>query len=359
MFQKLFVAHLKMLVRNRGALVAALIFPIFFAGLLGAATRISEGETKLAVVNQGGESGTQFLRAMRAAKFEITEIRSVAEIENAFEKQRLSGALVIPSLSRKAVVTFVFDEKNTQQFGRTRERVQSFVDKYNLSLAGGSEVISLQERGLRTPDDQKERTLFELVLPSVLMFSVIFATLSFGSTQAVKYRERGVFKRLMVTPLSARSFLVSEMLTRLLLAIVQTTLVFVVGVVIERRVPSPHIFWLYLLALMGVMVFINLGFIAAGLASNPEAVAGVTQLVGVILVVMSGGILQSLFPPQIEKAVEFLPVLPMVNSMLGVVISQKNPFSAAPLETLVLASWAIATFLFAVVVFRFRAPSKR
>lgn len=358
MFRRLLIAQLKMLLRNRGALIAAIIFPIFFAGLLGAATRLSEGETKLAVVNQGGESGAQLIKALRRTPgFRVTELKSATHLQDAFENKQLDGAIVVPRISKTAVVTFVYDEKNAQQAARSGERVQSFIQRYNVELAGGSEVLTLQASGLRTPGVSKPQ--FRLALPGILMFSVIFSALSFGGTQAVKYRESGVFKRLMVTPVSPRSFLFGESITRALLAICQTALVLVVGVVFEKSLPPIETLWLLPLAVMGVMVFINLGFVAAGLSDNSDAVGAVTNLIGIVLVIMSGGLLESLFPPQVGKAVEFLPITPMVNAMLGVVIDGANPIAAAPLDTAVLAAWMLGTFVLAIWIFRFRAPSKR
>jgi ABC-type multidrug transport system permease subunit len=358
MFLKLLVAQLKMLVRNRGALVAVMIMPIFFAGLLGAASRIGEGDTKLAVINEGGESGALFIKALRSTKaFEVTELDSRAKLESSFEERKLDGALVIPKIDNKAEVLFIFDERNAALFGRTQERVSSFVERYNLELSGGSEILTLgRPVPLRTRD---LRSQFQYQLPGILMFSVIFSALSFGGSQAVKYRESGVFKRLMVTPASPRSFLLSEAVTKAIVALGQTTLVLAVGLVIERTVPPVTTLWLFPLAVMGVMVFINIGFIAAGLSGNPDAVAGVTNLLGIALVLVSGGALQTVFPPEVKQAVAFLPIQPMLNSMLGVITSKASPIEAAPVETAVLATWVAGTFLLALLVFRFRAPSKR
>jgi ABC-2 type transport system permease protein len=358
MFPKLLSAQLKMLIRNRGALIGAIIFPVFFAGLLGAASRITEGETKLAVVNEGGDSGGLFVQGMRETKsFEITELKSRRALEPAFEKRKLDGALVVPPISGdKAEVLFIFDEQNATQFGRTQERVRSFVERYNLELAGGSEVITLSISPLRTT---RTRSIFQYNLPGIIMFSVIFSALSFGGAQAIKYRENGVFKRLMVTPASARHFFVSEAMTRAMLAMGQTTLVLAVGLIIERELPPATTLWLFPLAVMGVMVFVSLGFVVAGISGNPDAVSGVTNLVGMALVLVSGGLLQTLFPPQVKQAVAFLPVQPMVNSMLGVVTTRTSPIESAPGETAILAAWVIGTFVLALMFFRFRAPSKR
>lgn len=367
MFGKLLVAQLKMLVRNRGALIGAMILPIFFAGLLGAATKISEGVTKLAVVNEGGDTGARFIRDLRAITrateagpmkvFQVTQLDSRGALRRAFEERRLDGALVVPNIDDKAQVIFVFDEENATQFGRTSERIRSFVERYNLRLTGGSEVLTLSEPvPLRT---RETRTPFEYALPGILMFSVIFSALSFGGTQAIKYRESGVFKRLMVTPASSRSFLLSEGLTKALVAVVQTALVLAVGLVVEGEAPPATTLWLFPLAVMGVMVFINIGFTAAGLSGNPEAVSGVTTLIGMVLVIVSGGLLQTIFPPEISQAVAYLPIQPMQNAMLGVISSQTSPFEVAPVETAVLGAWVVGTFALALWIFRFRPPSKR
>jgi len=368
MFRRMMVVQLKMLVRNRGSLIASLILPLFFAGLLGAATHISEDTSKLAIVNEGGPSGAGFIEVLRKdGSFDLTLLGSRGEFKDAFGRRKLDGALVVPEITDKVTISFIFDERKAAQLGRTIERVQSFVQKYNLHLAGGSEVVTIHVSPLRTT---RVIPPFRYVLPTVLMFSVIFSALSFGGSQAVGYRDSGVFKRLMVTPASARLFLLSEATTRALLASVQTLLVLGVGMIIEAQdlkrgqglldvLPPIQVLWLIPLGVMGVLVFINLGFAAAGLAGNTEVVSSVTNLLGTVLVIISGGLLQDIFPPGVARAVQFLPIKPMLDSMLSVVTHDASPLTAAPTETAILAAWVVGTSVLALSLFRFRAPNKR
>lgn len=84
----------------------------------------------------------------------------------------------------------------------------------------------------------------------------------------VRYRERGILKRLRATPINIKTFFAAEVLAHLVLALMQAVVILSVG----RIIFNIHVFgsyvWLVLITLFGTVVFLNLGFFLAGFAKT-------------------------------------------------------------------------------------------
>lgn len=357
MFARLYGLSMRALIRNRGALALVLLLPAVYAGLFGAASRFTETPVALGVVvkTPTAESDRVAQALISSEDLKVSRIDDDSRIREEFAQKRLDAVLVIPDLRTEGRLTMIFDERSAERLVQTRARLESFVQRYNLTLAGGSERVTMTVAGLRAVP----RPAFEYLLPSIIMFSVILTSLSVGVTRTVRDRERGVHKRLMVTPLSPRTYLLTDAANRATVAIVQTAIVLVVGVAAFGAQATPALVWLFPITLAGALVFVFLGFVVAVTIDNAEAAAGLTQVGGLILIFLSGGLPRNFFPPPLVEAFAYLPLRPMVEAMRGVVIDQTGPLPAAPRDTAILAAWLLVAVVLGLTTFRFKEPSRR
>lgn len=355
MFLHMLRAQFAFMLRNRGALIASLLFPAFFAFMFGLGTRVQERPSKVGVVQEGqSETNDQFVSAMRDHDFEVFILPDAQDLQRDFTAMRLNAVVIVPDLRNGGTVRVFFDERFPENLVQTLARVRSLTEGFNLDLAGGAELVKFSVRGLRGDPLPP----FQYFLPSIVMFSVIFPALSFGGMRAIQSREKGVFKRLMVTPLKPRTFLAGEMVARSTLVVVQTAIVLLVGLTYNSPI-HPESLWLLLPALMGALIFVSLGFFVSSFGRSPETVGGILSLSGFVLIFLSGGLPQTVFPARVAEAVKYLPISPMVNAIRGVILEGTSPFQAAPVETAVLSAWFLVSLALAVLFFRFKAPAKR
>lgn len=358
MFRKLFVANIKGIRRDPGLLFVTLFFPAFYSFIFGLGGQFSSSPPKLAVIGESrSPESVSFYEALTSTKaFEVTKLKEGADLKAAFDRRKLDGVVFIPDLAKHRTVRLVFDERGTEKLSATIAKLRSFIQGHNLRLVGATEAVTLgKPTGLRGP----LRPSFEYSMPPILMFSVIFTALSFGATRATQLRERGVFKRLMVTPLNPRTFMFADMATRMIIAAAQTAIVIIVGTLFYHLRPSPALAWLFLLASAGNLVFIGLGFAASSVSDHPDIVSNITSLAGVMLIFFSGGLPLAFFPPGVVKFVSYFPMRPMIESIRGVVIDKSSPLTAAPTDTAILAAWLALALALAYFGFKFREPSKR
>jgi ABC-type multidrug transport system permease subunit len=125
------------------------------------------------------------------------------------------------------------------------------------------------------------------------------------------YRAQGVLKRIAVTPVSPRMFIAAQVLTRLIVALIQTILVLAIAVALGAAVNySADLAWLLPIAVIALLTGTAFGFAIAGLTRTPEA-ANQINITATAPVMLLGGItyplqgLPGVLPHIAEYAVPF------------------------------------------------------
>ncbi len=126
------------------------------------------------------------------------------------------------------------------------------------------------------------------LLPGILGMNIMFSCLFGVGWVVVRYRKNGFLKRLRATPLRAIEFISAQVLSRLLLIMAVTTVVFI-GLKLTLGFPlEGSALLLFFTAMLGTISMIALGlFIAARFASE-ELAAGVLNAVTWPMMLLSG-----------------------------------------------------------------------
>ncbi|MFM4677610.1 ABC transporter permease [Aeromonas media] len=126
------------------------------------------------------------------------------------------------------------------------------------------------------------------LLPGVIGMNLMFSGLFGVGFVIVRYRKNGVLKRLRATPLSAAEFLCAQLLSRVLITLVVSLLVFLVAYWL-LDVPLLGSGWLLLLiALVGGTAMASLGLLIAARIQNEELASGLLNLISLPMMFLSG-----------------------------------------------------------------------
>ncbi|MDP3741097.1 MAG: ABC transporter permease [bacterium] len=165
----------------------------------------------------------------------------------------------------------------------------------------------------------------------------------------IDYKRLQVLKRLYITPLSGKDFLIAQIISRFFISLLQTISLVAVGIMIFGA--NLQNFWLLpILVFVGSTLFLNFGVLIAATARDYEEAAPYTTIVGLPLVFLGDVFfpVQNL-PPVLSKIADFLPLKPfsaiMRHYLLGLV--DANIVS----DFIVLAVWLAATILLAFFAF--------
>jgi ABC-2 type transport system permease protein len=219
------------------------------------------------------------------------------------------------------------------------------VEKLLLAAAPGA---------LRQPVTGAALRYVDWLFPGILGMNMMFSCLFGVGYVVVRYRKSGFLKRLHATPLTAFEFLSAQVLSRLLLIMFVTTLLYV-GI---RPLIGFHnagsTLLLIVVALLGALSMIALALTVAARFSSEELVGGLLNLLTWPMMLLSG-IWFSLegAPRWVQWVAHLFPLTHVLDAARGVMLDGAGVAEIAP-HLLYLALTALALLGFGAWSFRWR-----
>jgi ABC-type multidrug transport system permease subunit len=159
------------------------------------------------------------------------------------------------------------------------------------------------------------------LISGVLGMNIMFSALFGVGYVIVRYRKNGVLKRLRATPLSALEFLSAQIVSRILMIVAVTILVYAgTNLVVDFRMVGSY--WLLLLILvLGALSMISLGLLIAARITSEEAANGLLNLLSWPMMLLSG-VWFSLegSHPLVQNLSLILPLTHMIDAARAVMI---------------------------------------
>ncbi|MBX3702771.1 MAG: ABC transporter permease [Steroidobacteraceae bacterium] len=193
------------------------------------------------------------------------------------------------------------------------------------------------------------------LLPGILGMNMMFSCLFGVGYVVVRYRKSGFLRRLSATPVTALEFGAAQILSRLLLTVSVTALVYaVVAALVEVRNDGSA--WLLLLiAVTGALAMISMGFMMAARFVSEELANGVINLASWPMMLLSG-VWFSLegAPAWLRGIAEALPLTQMLKAARAVMLDGAGFAGVLP-QLGLLAGMAVLFLAVAAAGFRWRA----
>lgn len=193
--------------------------------------------------------------------------------------------------------------------------------------------------------------LFPGILGMNLMFGCIFGV----GYVVLRYRKTGFLKRLHATPLTAFEFLTAQVLSRLVLTAVVTTMLFVgIGTLIGFHVAGNPLL-LVLIMLLGALSMIALGLTVAARVSSEEMVGGILNFLSWPMMLLSGVWFSLEGSPQwVQWIAQIFPLTHLLDAARAVMIDGAG-IGAISSHLIYLAVTAVGFLAFGAWSFRWRA----
>lgn len=356
----LFVANLKMIVRNRLALFWALVFPLIFLVIFGLFRFDTPRSFKVAVVDHAQDRLSQGLIGELASieALKLDSSRAEGEARGALKDGEVDFVLILPAglastalggQGQPAPIILLYDEAQFQTNQVIIGLVQRFLDQTNMAIQGARPLLGLQPQGIAA----RRHSYFDFLLPGFVGMGIMtYSVIGMASTISM-YRQQKIFKRVLATPLKVRDFFISQILANLVLSLVQAAIILVAGVLLFDATIYGNLAYVFLLVLLGNMIFLNLGFIVGSFSQTVQAASGLGNIVTMPMMFFSGVFFPTdTLPRALAIVVGYLPLTPMLDAMRGVLLDNRSVWSY-PAALGLLGAWIIVTSVVAVRTFRF------
>jgi ABC-2 type transport system permease protein len=354
-----------MTTRDKQALFWSLAFPMMFIIIFGLFDFTKMGDAKYVIFNESNTPiSSSFQDGLKKITF-LKEQTAPATLDEA-KKQLKNGdvdlIVYIPAdfklpdmpitadTPKPSPVELYYSESNTTINQVALSVVDKFVDQMNMQVSQAPAIFSYQAQGVQA----KNIKYIDILMPGILAMSIMTSAVIGISTGISRYREQKLLKRLSATPLKVRNFLMAEVLSYLIMNIVQITLIVLLariafGVKVYGSYPL-----IYLISIFGSVIFLNLGFAVAGYAKNTKTAEALSQVVTMPMMFFSGVFFSTeALPKIISKTVEYLPLTPMIEALRKVSVNGEGIQTFLP-QLAFMAGWVILSFLLAWKTFKFK-----
>jgi ABC-type multidrug transport system permease subunit len=213
-------------------------------------------------------------------------------------------------------------------------------------------LLQADTRAHRQPVSGEAVRYVDWLFPGILGMNMMFSCLFGVGYVVLRYRKSGFLKRLHATPLSAFEFLTAQVISRLILVLVVTTILYVgVSLIIHFHSAGSYAL-LYLIVLLGALSMISFGLIIAARISSEELVGGILNLLTWPMMLLSGVWFSLEGSPQwVQWVAKAFPLTHVLIAARAVMIDGEGFTQIAPQ----LAYLAITAVLFiSVGAFSFR-----
>jgi ABC-2 type transport system permease protein len=354
-------ANIRSYTRDRAALFWTLAFPLIFIFMFGFI--FQEGGQSRLTLGWSDEDGSPAARQLREAfaAQEGTELVDASE-DDALAKMRqgdVEAVVVVPAGYGEAVaagsagsggptsVVVYTDPSRSNLVASVYQAVGAVLGVVN--LGGRPPLVVPQPETLQT----ENLNFISYFVPSMLGLSVMQVGI-FAAIPLVADREKLILKRLAATPLRRWQLVGSNVLMRLLIALVQSVIIVGVGVAAFGVEITGSLLLAAAFVALGAMAFLALGYVIASFARTEEAANGMTSVVQFPMMFLSG----TFFPidqmPELLRAIARIIPLTYLADALRQVMVGGAPFAPLYVCAAVLAAWLIGCFFVASRTFRWQ-----
>ena len=333
---QLTTVRFRLLFREPEAIFWIFIFPILLAVGLGIAFR-----NRPADVLQVAATTTQLTQALNADKGLTAETMD----EGAGTHALATGSILLLAIQRPEGVAYKFDDTNPD--ART---ARLLVDRAIQTAAGRQEAVRAENELVH----ETGARYIDFVVPGLLGMNLMGSAMWGLGFSIVEARQKKLLKRLVASPMPRWQYLMSFLLSRLAMLVVEVA-VFLGFARVAFGVPfRGSLLQLGLLCVLTSLAFSALGLLVSTRAKTMEAASGLMNLVMLPMWILSGVFFSaSRFPAVIQPLVRALPLTAAIDALRGNMLQGMN-IGQMIAQVGILLVWFIVPFVVSLRVFRWR-----
>lgn len=315
---------------------------------------------KVGIVSQNPALATwQFIDQLKEISAFEVKTGALSDERSALEQGKRDLVLELPDAlfpdptsaepPQKKTITIYKNISQEQQAGTAISVISQILDKTTLSMARAPELFELKTQAVNA----KEVRYIDFLLPGIVAMAVMQMAIFSVAFVFVDYKEKGILKRLLATPLKPYQFVAANVVVRLTIAIIQTAILIALGIILFKI----HIFGSYavllLVAILGGIMFLGLGFIISGFAKTMDSVPSLANLLVFPMLFLSGVFfpIESM-PLWLQKIVQYLPLTYFADA-LRKVMADGAGLKDISTNLYWMLAWAVVLVGLAVYSFRF------
>ncbi len=347
------VASLKMYFRNRPALFFSLLMPLLLMGIFGVLNFGQFSRVNVGLVDRAHNSVSErLIEVLSESEIIHLTLGTRAELVQRLVDGGLTFLLVLPEdfgeARRLSMVETLFDGSQPEDAQVADAVVSRILNDLTLEISGTERMFELD----RFEVQGRQFNYIDFLVPGIIAMSIMQTGIFSVVFAIVQFRQQGVLRRLRAAPIHPGHFLAGQVITRLIVSILQTLVLLGVGIFLLGLDVRGSILALLLLAIIGGAVFISMGYAISGVAKTEESAAPIANLIALPMFFLSGVFFpREVLPSALESITGFFPLTYLAHGMRQVTA---DGYSLAQIsgDLLGLSIWMFLSFVAATALFR-------
>jgi ABC-2 type transport system permease protein len=200
-------------------------------------------------------------------------------------------------------------------------------------------------------EDYDMRTI-DYMFPGIIVLALMVAGIMATVSAFVEEREKGIYRRLSLTPLKRSTLLAGQILHRYLVTLIQTFLILAVGILVFEIKIAGNYFLFWLVLTFGALCFLSIGFALTGLIRSSRSATPIFMSVFLILMFLGGIFMPiTIMPDFLQVISNTLPSTHLGNALRLVTINGAG-ISEIWKNLLIVGGWTIGCVAAAIRFFR-------
>ncbi|HEY4107815.1 ABC transporter permease [Puia sp.] len=201
----------------------------------------------------------------------------------------------------------------------------------------------------------RQYSMIDFIIPGMLGFSLLGSAVFGVAFLFFGLRQQLVLKRYYATPIGKPYIILGEALARVVFQMITAVVIIVIGKFVYHftLVHGWVTFWeIMFLSLVGLIVFMGLGFIISSVARSESTIPPVANLFTLPQMLLGGTFFSTdVFPKWLQNICEILPLKQLNDAMRNVSFEGAHLTDCGK-QLGILAIWGIVTYAVAVKVFK-------
>jgi ABC-2 type transport system permease protein len=189
-----------------------------------------------------------------------------------------------------------------------------------LDIAGGPPPLAIAEQ----PVSAQDVSFMDVFAPGILAMSLMNSGVIGLATAFVTYRERGILRRIRVTPFPLGSFILARVISQMVIAVLQAIILLGMAWAFFGLHLRGNLLVVLLAIVIGALAFLAIGFAISGIAPNTETAASYANLITFPMLFLSGIFFSMENAPAWLRPIENVLPLPYLVDALREPISFGN-----------------------------------
>ena len=344
---------IKMWSRDRASLFWTFFLPLVIMVIFGLLNFGELGKVDLGIVDQAqNEASAAFINELSG----IDALRiatGAAETEQAqlADGQRDVVVILPPDFAvpgNPAVVRAFYHGGRAGESQVGISILRSALDELNFAITKAERLVTLDAR----PVAARNLGYIDFLMPGVIGMSIMQLGLFSVAFSFVTMKREGVLRRLLATPLNPATLLIAQVITRLIVVVVQTLILAGVAIFLFGAEFAGNFFAVLLAATLGGAVFLALGFAVSGWARSEQQAAPLANIVSLPMMFLSGVFFsRDVLPDILQRITDYLPLTYLVEAIRGMTVQGDSIIAQWP-NFLGMAVWLAVAFIIANRTFR-------